>query len=73
MHIADLFRLTWGALRSQYLRASLTILGIAIGIAAVVLLTSIGQGVQRFILDEFTQFGTTIIGRTRGHRTNPVR
>jgi len=69
MQAVDLFRLTWGALRSQYLRASLTILGIAIGIAAVVLLTSIGQGVQRFILEEFTQFGTTIIGINPGRAT----
>jgi len=36
-------------------------LGIAVGISAVVILTSIGEGVHRFILSEFTQFGTTLI------------
>ena len=41
-------------------------LGIAVGIAAVVLLTSIGQGVQRFVLTEFTQFGTNLIAITPG-------
>lgn len=69
MRTRDMFRLTWGALHSQYQRALLTILGIAIGIAAVVLLTSIGQGVQRFVLEEFTQFGTTIIGINPGRAT----
>jgi len=48
------------------MRASLTVLGISIGIAAVVLLTSIGEGIHRFVLAEFTQFGTTIIGITPG-------
>jgi putative ABC transport system permease protein len=50
------------ALRARRSRAMLTALGIAIGVAAVVLLTSIGSGVQRFVLNEFTQFGTNIIG-----------
>ena len=44
----------------------LTILGIAVGIAAVVLLTSLGEGVHRFVLGEFTQFGTNLIGITPG-------
>ncbi len=69
MRTADMLRLTWGALHSQLMRATLTVLGIAIGIAAVVLLTSIGKGVQRFILDEFTQFGTTIVGINPGRAT----
>jgi putative ABC transport system permease protein len=51
------------------LRAALTALGIGIGVTAVVLLTSIGAGVHRFVLGEFTQFGTNIVsvapGRTQ--------
>ena len=43
------------------LRSGLTVLGILIGIAAVILLTSIGEGIHRFILAEFTQFGTSLI------------
>ena len=54
------------ALISQRLRSGLTILGIAVGIAAVVLLTSLGEGVHRFVLGEFTQFGTNLIGITPG-------
>ena len=54
------------SLTGQRLRSFLTILGIAVGIAAVVLLTSLGEGVHRFVLAEFTQFGTNLIGITPG-------
>lgn len=43
------------------MRSFLTALGIAIGIAAVILLTSIGEGLHQFVLAEFSQFGTNII------------
>jgi len=36
-------------------------LGIAIGIAAVILLTSIGEGTRRYLVSEFTQFGTNVL------------
>jgi putative ABC transport system permease protein len=66
MRFADLVRLTTGSVRAQRLRAALTSLGIGIGVTAVVLLTSIGEGVHRFVVSEFTQFGTNIIGVTPG-------
>ncbi|WP_235044560.1 ABC transporter permease [Methylohalobius crimeensis] len=44
----------------------MTGLGIAIGIATVVLLTAIGGGVQRFVLNQFTQFGSHLIAVTPG-------
>jgi len=69
MHFLDFLHLSFSAIFSQRLRALLTILGISIGIASVVLLTSIGAGIHRFILAEFTQFGTTIIGITPGKET----
>jgi len=57
----DLFTLSTRALTAHRLRSFLTLLGIAVGIAAVILLTSIGEGVHRFVLKEFTQFGTNVI------------
>ena len=48
------------------LRSVLTALGVAVGIAAVILLTSIGEGLHRFVIAEFTQFGTNIISVTPG-------
>ena len=60
---------TWLALRAltaHRLRSFLTLLGIAVGIAAVILLTSIGEGIHRFVLAEFTQFGTNIASISPG-------
>lgn len=62
MNLRDFRHLTLGALRAQRARSLLTATGIAVGIAAVVLLTSIGEGIHRFVISEFTQFGSNIIG-----------
>jgi putative ABC transport system permease protein len=43
------------------MRSILTALGIGIGVTAVVLLTSIGAGVNQYIVEQFTQFGTNTI------------
>ncbi len=66
MILRDILGLVAGALRSQPMRSGLTALGIAVGIAAVVLLTAIGEGVHRYVLNEFTQFGTNLIAVTPG-------
>ncbi len=59
---ADTLHLALRAITAHRLRSFLTLLGIAVGIAAVILLTSIGEGIHRFVLAEFTQFGTNVIG-----------
>lgn len=41
-------------------------LGISVGITAVVLLTSIGEGLYQFVLSEFSQFGTNLIAVNPG-------
>jgi len=69
MFVRDLIRLSLGSLVTQRMRSFLTILGIGVGIASVVLLTSIGEGVQQFTLAEFTQFGTNLIGINPGRTT----
>lgn len=69
MRLSDIFRLSLNSLLCQRMRSLLTVLGIAVGIAAVVLLTSIGEGVHRFTLSEFTQFGTNLIGINPGRAT----
>src|SRR5512147_1478538 len=63
---ADFVRFTVASLAAHRLRTALTALGIAVGIAAVILLTSIGEGLHRFVISEFTQFGTNIISVTPG-------
>ncbi len=57
----DHLRLAFGALRGHRLRTGLSMLGIAIGITAVILLTSIGEGTRRYVLGQFMQFGTNIL------------
>jgi len=62
----DFLHLTSRSLLTHKLRSFLTMLGISVGIAAVVILTSIGEGLHKFILSEFTQFGTTLVGINPG-------
>jgi putative ABC transport system permease protein len=69
MRHEDAIRLALGAVFAHRMRSFLTALGIAVGVASVVLLTSIGEGVHRFVLSEFTQFGTNLIAVTPGKAT----
>lgn len=66
MRTTDVFQLSVSAVAGQRMRSALTAIGIAIGIAAVVFLTAIGEGLHSFVLREFTQFGTNIIGIAPG-------
>lgn len=69
MRLLDFSHLSFSAFMAYRLRSLLTALGIAVGITAVVLLTSIGEGVHQFVLSEFSQFGTNIIGINPGVAT----
>ena len=69
MRWRDFIRLAIGSVIAYRLRSLLTSLGIAIGIASVVLLTAIGSGIHQFVLSEFTQFGTNLIAINPGKVT----
>jgi putative ABC transport system permease protein len=58
MEYKELFISALSSLRSNVLRTGLTMLGIVIGISAVILIVSIGQGAVGFITNELTAFGT---------------
>lgn len=49
------------ALEENKLRSALTMLGMIIGVAAVILLVSVGTGAKRYITGEFESLGTNII------------
>lgn len=66
MNIIDTCQFAFRSLTAHRLRTLLSASGIAIGIAAVILLTAIGDGIQRFVLSEFTQFGTNIVNISPG-------
>lgn len=62
----DVLLLALGSVTAHRLRSALTVLGIVIGIASVVLLTSLGEGTRRAIVSEFSQFGTNLFAVTSG-------
>jgi putative ABC transport system permease protein len=61
MRAQDFVRLISQSVSAHRMRSGLTALGIGIGVTAVVLLTSIGEGLNHYIVDQFTQFGTTTL------------
>ena len=69
MRVDDQLAWTWSALATDKGRSLLTALGIAIGIGAIVLLTTIGEGIRLYLMDSFSQFGSRIIAVTPGRRS----
>ena len=67
----ELLRFSLATLRGHRLRTILSMLGIAIGVGAVILLTSLGEGARRYMVFEFAQFGTNMLqvspGKTETH------
>jgi putative ABC transport system permease protein len=61
MRERDFIRLIAQSVAAHRLRSTLTALGIGIGVTAVVLLTSIGEGLNTYMVSQFTQFGTTTL------------
>jgi putative ABC transport system permease protein len=66
MTALDLASLSGEALRAHRLRYALSALAIAVGISAVVLMVSIGEGMRLFIIDQVSSFGTTLISINPG-------
>jgi putative ABC transport system permease protein len=61
MVLAENIRIALRSLVANKLRAALTMLGIMIGVAAVITLLSIGDGVTRFVADQFSGLGTNLV------------
>lgn len=66
MDVFELIRFVVGAIRGQGLRSFLSALGVAIGVTAVIVLTSLGEGTRDYIVGQFTQFGTSIVAVNPG-------
>ena len=60
---------TWEGVKTHKLRSSLTILGIVIGVAAVIALMSIGRGVSAQILSQIEGMGSDVITVSPGSVT----
>ena len=55
-------KITIKNLLSRKGRSFLTILGIVIGVAGVIIIMSLGAGAQSLVLGQITKFGTNLIG-----------
>jgi putative ABC transport system permease protein len=73
METQELIRISLKAILSNKLRSFLTTLGIIIGVFAIILLVSIGSGLQSYITNQIEGFGSNLIflipGRVGGART----
>jgi putative ABC transport system permease protein len=57
----DLLSFAWGAVSGHSLRTGLSLLGVAIGVCAVVLLTALGEGARRYVTGQFQSLGTNML------------
>jgi putative ABC transport system permease protein len=65
----ETFRTALEAIRSRRMRSSLTMLGILIGIAAVMLTVGLGQGAQAQVRDQINQLGSNLLIVSPGSTT----
>jgi putative ABC transport system permease protein len=72
----DLFRYSVGGLRGHRLRTVLSLIGVAIGVASVIILTSLGEGARLYVTGEFASLGSNLLivipGKTETHGGAPL-
>ena len=74
MTFGDILKESWISISGNKLRSFLTVLGIIIGVMAVVIMVAVGETVQKSITDQFSSLGTnTIVIRAGAARTGGVR
>ena len=70
----DNFRIALGGIAANKLRSALTVLGVLIGVAAVVILVAVGTGSSKAVADQIDALGTNTLtvsntGRFGGRST----
>ncbi|MGZ6016794.1 MAG: ABC transporter permease [Phenylobacterium sp.] len=68
---SDLLRFAAGAIFAHPMRSALTALGVVIGVAAVVMMTSIGMGAQKRVTSAIAGLGSNLIVVTPGSSRGP--
>ena len=67
------FKMAFKAIAGNKMRSFLTILGVIIGVVAIVVLVSIGQGANSSVVSRIEGMGTNLItANIRARRTNPL-
>jgi len=69
MNFLETFKVALEAILSNKMRSGLTMLGVIIGVLAVILLVSIGEGARVYITKELTGLGTNLLIITPGKTT----
>jgi putative ABC transport system permease protein len=66
MQFGETFSVAWGALRANKLRSFLTMLGVVIGVGAVIAMVALGRGAQQSVNERIAALGTTLLTVTPG-------
>ena len=66
MNFFEYARVALESLRANRLRSALTMLGVIIGVAAVILLVSLGEGTKKYVEEQFAGLGSNILIVTPG-------
>jgi len=61
MSLGDVFGFALTALLRHRRRSLLSVLGMTVGVAAVVMLTALGEGARRYVLDQFSSLGSNLL------------
>jgi putative ABC transport system permease protein len=76
MRPADVLRFAAGSATGYPLRTFLMVLAMSIGVAAVVMLTALGDGARRYVVNEFSSLGSNLVivlpGRSETGGFNPA-
>jgi len=76
MRFADTLRFARDAATGYPMRTTLSVLAMSIGVAAVVVLTALGDGARRYVLGQFSSIGTNLVivlpGRSGTGGFNPA-
>ena len=65
MSLIDIFRTALSSMGANKLRAGLTLLGIVIGVTAVISLMAIGRGSQEAITSRIESLGTNLLSKLK--------
>jgi putative ABC transport system permease protein len=75
MRFVDVAQFATGSLRGSPTRTLLMMLAMSIGVAAVVVLTALGEGARRYVINQFSSLGTNLVivlpGRTETAGVGP--
>jgi putative ABC transport system permease protein len=61
MRISDLLGFAWQVLRGNRSRTLLILLAMSIGVAAVLIVTTLGEGARRYVLNQFSGLGANLL------------